>query len=121
MSSPAHRRRSSAASTPRRTSLRQSSQPVPSSPPDAAAAQLLGEAASSQASREGRTSRAVPRSGIRSSSPVNYPSSSSGLGGHDVGSPLGRMHEMREDMPLGDAADGDHTPRARSGLARGEP
>jgi hypothetical protein len=106
MSSPSHRRqRSSQSGTPKRTS-RKSSQPVASIPSmDPSAAQLLGEAASSQAGSQG-----TPRNAPLSSSPMFFrssPANSAPTGRNaDVSSPL---RQVTNDLAMTDG--GDCTPR----------
>lgn len=111
MSSPGHRRqRSSQGATPRRTA-RNSSQALPSSPPpadDPAAAQLQVEHMSSQTDSLGQRTPRGARTGIQSSSPLNFRSSPA-LGGNayrDVSSPLRQMSNTQT------TEDGDRTPRA---------
>ena len=115
MSSPSHRRqRSSQSGTPKRTS-RKSSQPVPSSPAvDPSAAQLLGEAASSQAG-----SQETPRNAPLSSSPIFFRSSSANGAATgrntDVSSPL--QQQVTNDLVMSDG--GDRTPRPSGQLIGG--
>jgi DNA replication licensing factor MCM4 len=112
MSSPSHRRqRSSVSGTPKKPSKR-SSKAVPSSPPDPSAAQLLGEAASSQA---GSRASGTPRNSRQpppSSSPLNFRSSSV-VGGDNAASPFAQSND-------GGMTEGDRTPRAGGNLVGGE-
>jgi DNA replication licensing factor MCM4 len=115
MSSPSHRRqRSSQSGTPKRSS-RKSSQPVATSPSmDPSAAQLLGEAASSQAGSQG-TPRNVPLSSspmFFRSSPANGASTGRNV---DISSPLRR--QVTNDLAMTDG--GDRTPRPSGQLIGG--
>lgn len=110
MSSPSHRRQRSSQSGASKRTSRKSSQPLPSDTQvDPSAAQLLGEAASSQAGPQGtpRNSRQVPLS----SSPMFFRSSPANGAAVDRDMGVGnRLGQVTNDLAV--TGGDDRTPRA---------